>query len=233
MTAWGLFGGIALYNVVQNTLLTERGYVTGNIAVSGVALAWARHSGADWSDLGLDGKSIGRGLATGATAAAVATGIAWATRDSSLTRSVLADERILDLERDELWRRVWVRFPLGTALFEEVVFRGVVPAAFRHRPPWVRETISACAFGAWHIIPTWRTLAANARGRSLRPVGKVATVLAGSAAAGVAGLAFAGLRAVGSSLAAPWLTHTVVNSLATLLATRLETSDRMENRVPR
>lgn len=231
MSPGTLLAGIALYNVVQNTLLTERGYVAGNIAVTAGALAWARRSGVDWADLGLDPKDMGRGLATGAAVSAMATGIAWASRDAILTRSLLGDERIQNLRRDEVWRRILIRFPLGTALFEEVVFRGVMPVAFRG-PKWRKEVISASAFAAWHIIPTWRTLAASVRGRSLSPEGKIAVVVGGSAAAGVAGVAFAGLRRSASSLAAPWLAHTLLNSLALLLATRFAGLDESPSSGP-
>lgn len=219
-----LFGAITLYNVLQNTLLTERGYVAGNIAFTTGALLWARRSGTGWGEMGLDREGVGRGLATGVATSAAAAGLAYAVRETDLTRSLLADDRIQDLGRDEVWRRVLVRFPLGTALFEEVVFRGVLPAAFRHRPVWQRDLIAAAAFAAWHIIPTSRTLAANARGRSLRPGRKVAAVIGGSAAAGMAGLALAGLRRSSSSLAAPWLTHATLNALALLMSARPDRS---------
>ena len=220
MRPGSLLGWIALYNVMQNTLLTERGYVAGNLMVTASALAWARRSGIEWVELGLDRGHARRGLAAGAVVSATTACLVWPARDTDLAHSLLADERIRDLDRSEVWRRLLVRFPLGTALFEEVVFRGVVPAAFRHRPAWQRDVIAAAAFAAWHIVPTSRALAANAGGRSLRTIHKVAAVVGGSAAAGVAGLGFAALTRAASSLAAPWLAHSIFNALTLLLATR-------------
>jgi hypothetical protein len=133
----------------------------------------------------------------------------------------LSDERLEGIGRREVWRRVLIRFPLGTALFEEVVFRGVLPAAFRHRPTWQREAISASAFAAWHIIPTWHTLDANTGGRSWGRGRKAAAVVGGSVAAGVAGLTLSALKRSSSSLTAPWLAHTTVSALTLLVAARL------------
>jgi membrane protease YdiL (CAAX protease family) len=217
----GLLAGIALYDVVQNAVLTEGGYVTGNVAVTTGALAWARRSGVSWDDMGLGRGSSARGLGVGAAAAAVATGVACLTRDTALVRSLLSDERLEGIGRREVWRRVLIRFPLGTALFEEVVFRGVLPAAFRHRPTWQREAISASAFAAWHIIPTWHTLDANTGGRSWGRGRKAAAVVGGSVAAGVAGLTLSALKRSSSSLTAPWLAHTTVSALTLLVAARL------------
>lgn len=215
-----LIGGIALYNVAQNALLTDRGYVVGNVVVTSAALAWARRSGIAWADLGLDRKSIPLGLATGAAVGTVAAVLALATRDTSRASTLFADERLEGVDHKEMWYRVLVRFPLGTALFEEVVFRGVLPATFPHRPVWQREMIAAGVFAAWHLIPTSHTVAANPTAEALGPRRKTFLVLGGSVAAGLAGLGFSALRRWSSSLAAPWLAHAIVNGLTLATARR-------------
>ena len=145
---------------------------------------------------------------------------ATALRDTAMAKSALDDERLGPLGRAEVGYRLLVRFPLGTALFEEVVFRGVLPAALRNRPVWQAELISAGAFAVWHIIPTSAVVAANPATRSSSLGRRATLVLGGSAAAGLAGLALAGMRRASSSLAAPWLTHATVNGTAFLLALR-------------
>ena len=227
MNPAGLLAGIASYNLVQNTLLIDRGYVTGNVAVTSGALAWARRAGSDWDDLGLDPETSVLGFGVGAVVSGVAAGLVWAVRDTGLARSLLADERVAGLGRDEMWRRVLIRFPLGTALFEEVVFRGVVPSAFPTLTPWRSDLISATAFAFWHVIPASRTLAANPRARSWGRGRKTAAVIAGCVTAGLGGLALSGLRRSSSSLVAPWLAHTTFNALTLLVAARPgDTTDR-------
>jgi membrane protease YdiL (CAAX protease family) len=60
-----------------------------------------------------------------------------------------------------------IRFPLGTALYEEVAFRGVLGALWTRRSgERTARTVAAAAFGAWHILPTVRLYPDMAGGRS-------------------------------------------------------------------
>jgi membrane protease YdiL (CAAX protease family) len=116
-----------------------------------------------------------------------------------------------------VWRRALIRFPLGTALFEEVAFRGVLPAMLgRCHRPLASDAMSAAVFGLWHLIPATRALAGNPLGRGISPGRKLAVVLGGSAAAGAAGLALSRLRRETGSLYAPWLIHSSFNTLSYL-----------------
>ena len=211
---------LAVYNLVQNTLLRKRGYVIGNLAATGIALLWARRSGLEWDDLGMDSKHLVKGIALGTLASASASGSAVAIGNHENVQTVVDDERLKGLESGEIRYRLMVRFPLGTALFEEVLFRGVLPAVFRHHTSARADLISAGAFAAWHVIPTAHAVSSNSRGRSLSRNRKATLVLVGSAAAGLAGLGLSGMRRASSSLAAPWMTHATFNGLAFLKAIR-------------
>lgn len=99
--------------------------------------------------------------------------------------------------------RVLLAVPLGTVLFEEALFRGVLWAVLR-RAVGLRVAVvwQAAVFGAWHVP------GALAAGQST--VGVVAvTVLAGAG--------FAWLRERTGSLVAPALVHWAVNGTGVLL----------------
>lgn len=204
---------LAAYNVVQNAVLNERGYVPGNLIATGVGLAWARRSGLGWRDLGMSRKNMARGLGLGAGAATVVSTLALFTRDNERIRALLDDDRLEAVSDRELWYRLLVRFPLGTALFEEVWFRGVLPAALRQNSARFPELVSTAAFAAWHLIPTATAINANPSGRSLTFGRRAGLVIGGSVAAGLAGLGFVAMRNVSSNLAAPWIAHGVLNGL--------------------
>ncbi len=53
------------YNIVQSMLLRKHGYVIENLAATGLALFWARRSGLEWDDLGMDSKNLAKGIALG------------------------------------------------------------------------------------------------------------------------------------------------------------------------
>jgi hypothetical protein len=46
-------GILAMHNLVQNLVLNERGYVTGNLVVSGLLIGIGRASGLSSADMGL------------------------------------------------------------------------------------------------------------------------------------------------------------------------------------
>lgn len=216
----GALAFLAAYNVFQNAMLDKRGYVAGNLAATGVGLAWARSTGMGWSELGLTGKSCVAGLKLGVGVTAAASTIALLGRDHELVQAILDDDRLEEVTDRELPYRLLVRFPLGTALFEEVWFRGILPAALRQHRARRPELISTAAFAAWHLIPTAAAIRANPGWRELSPSRKTMLVLGGSAVAGVAGLGFAGLRKSSSSLAAPWVAHAALNGLSFWVAMR-------------
>lgn len=205
---------LAVYNVVQNTMLRERGYVVGNLIATGVGLSWARSSGLEWPDLGMDRVKAPAGLGLGIGVAMVASTFAISRRDGAWVRAMLDDERLEDVADREAWYRLLVRFPLGTALFEEVWFRGVLPASLRQHGSARPELVANAAFAVWHLIPTAHAISANRNESSLSPGRRAGLVVGGSVVAGIAGLGFAALRQVSSSLSAPWLAHAAFNGLS-------------------
>lgn len=200
-------GMIAGYNVVQNTFLIERGYVTGNVVVGAALIGLGRRSGSSLEQMGLiprltsDGR---RFMAAAATTAiiTIAAGVA-----HPKTRTFFRDERA----RGESWQDVrhntLIRFPLGTAMFEEVVFRGVLPPLLA-RSEKAGDLLSSALFGLWHVIPTARVLGGSPLGGSANPV---RTVAAGSAAAGVGGFLLACARRKSDSTILPWMLHSLLN----------------------
>lgn len=208
---------LTLHNLVQNHLLNERGYVTGNLAVTGLLVGLGRTAGLSWKDMGLDPNRITAGIRLGSRVSGVAVTGALIALINPITRSLLRDERARVASGGEIGQRMLLRFPIGTALFEEVAFRGVLPAMLqrRHRPA-TAHLLSAGAFAVWHLIPTSRALAGNPLHLVISKSRHAQYVIAGSAAAGAFGLAFSALRRRADSVAAPWLAHAALNSVSFL-----------------
>jgi len=131
------------------------------------------------------------------------------------TRPLLDDQRVAGLDRGQLAYQVLVRIPVGTVVWEEVAFRGVLHAALRRvlaEPAAV--AVGSAVFGLWHIRPTAEALEVNglAVGRGAR-VTAVCAVAAGTAGAGVL---LSMLRERSGSLAAPVLLHLAANCVGPL-----------------
>ncbi|MGY1795207.1 CPBP family intramembrane glutamic endopeptidase [Geodermatophilus sp. SYSU D00525] len=215
--AAGLAVLLAAWNDLLVPRLPERAYTPVNAAAAATLLAAARSRGISRAERGLDPRRLPAGAREAGTwTAVVGAGYATALAVPAL-RPLLADARVTGLGTRELAVRVLVRIPVGTVLWEEVAFRGVLPPVLRRVLPARRARAAAAAlFGLWHVTPTVRTLAvAVPAAGPLRRAGAVTAACLGTAGAGVL---FARLRERSGSLLAPALLHLAANDLGALAA---------------
>ena len=205
-------------NVVVNRLPGyTSGYVVANVAAAAVLLAVARAAGLSWDELGFGRRHLAAGARWGAICFAVVVAAYLAALALRLTRPLLADDRIAGLDAGEIAYRAVIGIPLGTVLWEEVAFRGVLLAVLARLLP-IRAAVitSAAVFGVWHVRPTLSALAENdlAGGPLLTAV----AVVLGCVATAVAGALLAWLRVRTGSLLAPFLLHVATNVTGVLVA---------------
>ena len=192
-------------------------YVAANVAATGALLAAARVGRLSWADLGLSRHRLGAGARWGgACFVLVACGYAVALVIPVL-RPLLTDARVAGLDSGAIAYQVLVRIPLGTVLWEEVAFRGVLLAALtRLVLPREAAVMSAAVFGIWHVRPTLSAVTAN--DLTGGPVLQAVAVMLGCLFTSGAGLLFVWLRLRSGSLLAPALLHLATNTLGTLAA---------------
>ena len=209
---------LAVYNNVAGMLpWHRRRYTLLNVCVTGAALAAAAASGLTPADLGLGREELAPGLRLGSAAAAATAGGWLLIAAVPATRPVLRDDRIARLSGREVAYQALVRIPLGTVLWEETAFRGVLQAALgRVMPAGAAVAVTSGIFGIWHIAPTAAALRIN--GLAGSPGRTVAGVTAGVAATAAGGVLLSWLRTRSGSLAAPILLHVATNSLGALAA---------------
>jgi uncharacterized protein len=208
---------LALHNVFGNEVLSDAVYVPANVLTAAALVGVAVLAGASLDDLGLGRANAGNGLRWGlAIAGIVAIGLA-AGIALPATRELFHDERVADLSGADLAYEALLRIPVGTALFEELAFRGVLLALLLRVTSTVPAVaVSSLLFGLWHILPTVSGLRANELA-----AGTAATVGAVTGAVvltSIGGALFCALRLHTGSLIAPVLVHTATNSLATVAA---------------
>ena len=206
-------GVVTVHNWMSNRRLPASVYVPVNVAVAGALVGLGRWGGASWADLGLDREHVRDGLLIGAAVS----GLTVYAASEAIARPKLhqwfADERVISLPRREALYQAIVRIPVGTALAEELTFRGALTGlSLRQRSwPWTAAATSVL-FGLWHILPVTDTLSKMPLGQVAidagRPRSAVATGVAGT---GLAGLGFAFLRWSSGSVIAPTMLHAAVN----------------------
>lgn len=218
------------WSLVANLVVGDRGYVLRNLAMT-VLLVWGTsRTVLTPAELGLarealvDGWRWGRLLVI-AAAVSVALGAGLADRLRPVA-ALLADRRAA-LPFQALVTTVLVRIPLGTALFEEVLFRGVLLGLLLQRGSVLFAVgWSSVAFGLWHVAPTVVALREN--GVAPRsPAGRRA-VLGAVLITTVAGVGFAAVTVASGSLLAPFLAHWAINAFGLLAAATSQASPTSE-----
>lgn len=217
-----LAAGLVAYNSIANRWKPFHGwaYVPANVTLAAAVVAIGV-----WG-FDLDRATIGARWESGWIGAVLAAA-AMVPVSLLLTfergRALLRDRRLADVRGRSAAYMIAIRIPVGTALVEEIAFRGVLLGSWLHVGTTQAVVASSIAFGLWHVVPTMIL----ARTNRLRPV----VVPAGILLTTGVGLFLGWLRIETGSLAAPFLTHALFNSLgagAALIA--LSTGDRPPSR---
>jgi membrane protease YdiL (CAAX protease family) len=214
-TVVGLVVVIAVIDVVTNAAVSGDTQLPLKLAVLVALVAWARYQmGFSWDHLGLGRDRLGAGVGFGMLAALVAGAVIAVALAVPATRSFFDSSSI---DADSTTTHVLaplVVIPIGTVVFEETIFRGVLLAVLLRRYSRRSAIVaSSVLFGLWHLVPA--TSAADGKSAAAA-VGTVAGTLAVTT---VAGVLFAWLRLRSGSLLAPILAHVATNSLAYTAAT--------------
>lgn len=200
-----LVGSIAAFHVVDIKVIPPRWQLLTHTAVGLAAAGAASRLGVSAAGLGLEPRRAGDGVRAGlATAGLVAAALGVAAALPS-AEAWFADERVSESSPSELARWAALDIPVGTAVYEELVFRSaLLGLALRRLPTPAAVAVTSTLFGLWHVLPALDDPRQNL----------AATVVA----TGVAGAAFAALRLRSGSVVAPILAHTATNAGALVAA---------------
>ena len=219
MEAFLLGAALVAYNNILNRSSWFNGapFVPVNLVAAATLVALAL------GPLGLDADALGfdlslTGLAFGALIGCSLAIPLFVLASSPRTARFIADERSAGLAGRRLVYQTIVRVPLGTALLEEVAFRGVLFALVASAGTLPAALFSSVAFGLWHITPSLNMLDANRPGAPHRS--KVIFAADTVIFTALAGLGFVALRIETGDLGAPLVLHATLNSLATVAASR-------------
>lgn len=213
---------LVVVNLLTN-LWARQHYLLISLWATGVLLAVAWLAGLSWASLGLSfgGGAQTRGLIWSAVlfgvvalGYAIAAALPW-------TRSGFADARTQNMTVVGMLYHSFLRIPVGTALMEEVAFRGVLLAALMGvvSPIWA-VVISSVLFGFWHVLPALEFHEASSTtdklGSGLK--GKLITVSAQVGGTAIAGIGFCIVRLWSGSLLPAITLHASLNALGFALS---------------
>ena len=206
-------------NLTGNLWLPTPLYVPFNLAMAGGLILMIRGNGAGAAEVGLERSARRRGLLWGVSLGAAAVVVLIAASLVPGLDDLFADDRAAGIGMAGLLYQTLVRIPLGTAVAEEVAFRGVLLGYGTRIWSWRTSAIaSSLLFGLWHVVPAVSALGGNAATDDVGGVGQVMLVAGAVGATAVAGALLAYVRRLSGGLVAPIILHAAINSTAFALA---------------
>ena len=216
-----VIGTLFVVNLINNRM-AKKSYLLvclcGTAALLGIALL----DGLSWTDLGLGKSTLYDGLLWSGVVFALVVVFYAIAATLPFSRRGFADKRAAEQGWLSLLYNSMIRIPLGTALLEEVAFRGVllaigaqVWAQSAHEGFWAGALISSVLFGLWHILPSLEFHESNEAAGILgegRP-GQVKSVILTVLGTAAAGLGFCVLRDFSGSLLPPFVLHASLNAI--------------------
>ncbi|HEX5141150.1 MAG TPA: CPBP family intramembrane glutamic endopeptidase [Dehalococcoidia bacterium] len=196
--------------------------VPAGLCACGLTAAVLSKNGVRASDMGLDPKQAMRGSVFGAIASLpIAIGMVYGASNDR-AKAFYGEESIAAAPVSLAVYETCIRIPFGTALPEEIVFRGCLQALLaRERSTLAADSMSSLLFGLWHVTPTLRRMNLYAFSKGRPAAFQVLWLAATVGATTVSGLALVGLRRASGSVVAPWIAHSTANGvgyMATWLA---------------
>lgn len=125
--------------------------------------------------------------------------------------------RLEEIAHEIFWWRIFVRIPLGTALFEEMLFRGffygyLIKKTSHKKTLWVTSLF----FAFWHITPAFKVISLDLQ--IVTTMLFILLWLVGLLGSFIAGLLFAWIRYRTNNIAGCILAHACINDLALVIA---------------
>lgn len=209
---------IIIYGAVLARVVPLKAHLPLNIAATITTVALGILIGLNFNELGL--ANIQKGLVVGgAISLAIIVGTFIVSFIPPIKRIFIAENHA-NVKKGRLIFESAVRIPLGTALVEETLFRGlllgVLLVSYGETTALI---VSSVIFGLWHILPSIDSLAKNDAALNIlgsRKRWHFAGIAGVVVVTAVAGAGFSYLRILSGSLLAPWLVHWAINSSGTI-----------------
>jgi membrane protease YdiL (CAAX protease family) len=213
----GLVASVVAFHVADHRLVDERLHLLTHLGAGIAATAGAFALGAGRADLGLEADRLVPAARAGLVAAAVPVVVLAGASCISAFEPVLGDPRADHGSHARLGFRLALDIPIGTSVYEELVFRSaLLGLALRRFSPPVAIAVSSALFGLWHVLPALEDRKHN---EAVQRYPLVATVAPTVVSTAVAGAGFAALRLRAGHVVAPMIAHAVTNAAALLAAT--------------
>jgi membrane protease YdiL (CAAX protease family) len=208
---WSLGAVAVAANGMTNGSLPPKFHVPIGLLASAVS-SYAFRADVTMREQGLALRALPRGTLYGTAASIpIAATLIFGARNKH-SRPMYAEERITAVSGQRAAYEMLIRIPLGTALPEEIIFRGsLLGLLLRHHPTLIAAALDSFLFGLWHVTPTLSRMPTHGLTKESTIAFRCAWLAVTVGATFVSGLALSWLRLRSGSIVAPWMAHTTAN----------------------
>ena len=210
---------ILLYGTVLAKLVPKKYHLWLNIFIAVVAVVIGFAFNLTLEQMGLGLQHILPGIFVAIVASIVITIATLAISAIPFLRHYFLGDDLAHASGKLIAFEAAIRIPLGTALVEEILFRGVLLGLLLTQNSTLTAiVVSSVIFGLWHIFPTINTLESNngAAALNTKKSRKAGSVIGVVIVTAVAGILFGWLRIIANSVIAPWIVHWSINASGVL-----------------
>lgn len=213
---------IVCYGALLSYALPKKTHTSLNILFAGIAVIIGGLAGLSLDTMGLRLSAVPLGVVYAAGFVLVIIAGVYVASRLPVVGHFFANESFAKASKKRLFYEAGFRVPLGTALLEEVLFRGLLLGLLLQNNSTVTALLlSSVIFGLWHIFPTVNQLEANQAAKDMvagKRGRRLVSILTVVGTTTVAGVCFGVLRVWSGSLVTPWLVHWAINASGMLFS---------------
>lgn len=207
---------ILAYGTLMAKFLPRKAHISSNIFAAIITIIFGLLLGLSLPQMGLTLSGVKSIILISALATGAIFILTFAVSFLPFLRHIFLGESFANARIRTVFFEAGFRIPLGTALVEEILFRGVLLGVLlQSYSPLVASIIASVVFGLWHIVPSINSIESNnvvqerMRNKSLHTAGSVLGIVFVTT---IAGLFFCWLRIISGTIITTWLVHWAINS---------------------
>lgn len=214
--------GILAYGSILAKYIPRKAHIGSNLLAAGLTVLLGIFLGLSFPQMGLTLHGVTKIIIVSIAATLAIFLVTFLVSFIPFLKRIFLGESFANARARTVFFEAGFRIPLGTALVEEILFRGVLLGALlQSYSPVAAGIIAAIVFGLWHIVPSINSIESNnavqekLRAKSLHTASSVAAIVLVTT---IAGLFFNWLRIVSGTIFTTWAVHWAINSSGAVAA---------------
>lgn len=207
---------ILAYGSILAKFIPRKAHISSNLLAAGITVLFGLFLGLSLPQMGITLHGVTKVILVSVIATVAIFLLTFLVSFIPFLKRIFLGESFANAKARTVFFEAGFRIPLGTALVEEILFRGVLLGVLlQSYSPMTASILAAIVFGLWHVVPSINSIESNnavqekLRSKSLHTISSVAGIVLVTT---VAGLFFNWLRIISGTIFTTWIVHWAINS---------------------